>query len=83
MSKLFFFQTIQFIISTHVICNRPTDRTLSGTNSRGQRGPASDGNEGVLHIPQSSTITANLPLDCLVSYPGHSFLESYSSAEMQ
>ena len=32
----------------------------------------------VLHIPPSSSIT-----DCLVSYPGHLFGESYPSAEMQ
>ena len=30
-----------------------------------------DGNEGVLSIPQSSSITGALPSDCLVSYPGH------------
>ena len=34
--------------------------------------PGSDGNEGVLCIPQSSSITGTLPSDCLVSYLGHS-----------
>ena len=34
-------------------------------------GPGRDGNEGVLHIPQSPTITGTSPLDCLLSYPGH------------
>ena len=38
----------------------------------GQSGPGSDGNEGVLHIPQSYSITGTSPSDCLVSYPGHS-----------
>ena len=33
--------------------------------------PGSDDYEGVLHIPQSSSITGALPLDCLTSYPGH------------
>ena len=33
--------------------------------------PGSDGNEEVLHIPQSSKIGA-LPSDGLLSYPGHS-----------
>ena len=33
-------------------------------------GPGSNGNEGVLHIPQSSRITGTSPSDCLVSYPG-------------
>ena len=34
----------------------------------GQGGPGSDGNKGVLHIPQSSSITGTSPSDCLVSY---------------
>ena len=49
----------------------PIDRTLSGATTPGQSGPGSDGNEGVLSIPQSSSITEALPSDCLVSYPGH------------
>ena len=32
------------------------------------RGPGSDGNEGVFHIPQSSSITEASTLECLVSY---------------
>ena len=43
----------------------------------------SDGNEGVLHIPQNSSITGASPSDCLMSYPGHSLGESYFSAKMQ
>ena len=35
-------------------------------------GPKSNGNEGVLCIPQSSSITETSPSDCLVSYTGHS-----------
>ena len=42
----------------------------------------SNGNEGVLHILQISKPGASLS-DCLVSYPGHSLEESYSSAETQ
>ena len=38
---------------------------------RGVR-PGSDGNEGVLHIPQSSSITGTSPSNCLVSYLGDS-----------
>ena len=41
----------------------------------GPSGPESDGNEGVIRIPQSSSITRTSPLDCLVSYPGHSLGE--------
>ena len=38
-------------------------------------------NEGVLRIPQSSSITGTSPSNCLVSYPAHSLGESYSSVE--
>ena len=47
------------------------DRTLSDATTPGQSGPGSDGNEVVLRIPQSSSITGASPSDCLVSYPGH------------
>ena len=60
------------------------DRTLSGATTPGQSGPGSDGNEGVLRIPQSSNITGTSPSDYLVSLTGHSlgrFL--YPSVEKQ
>ena len=60
----------------------PIDRTLSGAASPAQSGPGSDGNETVLYIPQSSSITGDSPSDCLVSYPGHLLEESYPSEEM-
>ena len=57
---------------------------LSGATTPGQSGPVSDGNEGVLHIPQSSSTAVTSLSDCLVSYPGHSFGGgSYPSAEKQ
>ncbi len=46
--------------------------TLSGTTTPGQSEPGSDGNKGVIRIPQSSSVTGTSPSDCLVSYPGHS-----------
>ena len=49
----------------------------------GQSGPGGDGNEGVLCIPQSSSIAVTTPSDCLVSYTGHSLGGSYPSAEKQ
>ena len=61
----------------------PIDRTLSGATTLSQSGPGSDGNERVLHIPQSSSITGISPSDCLMSYPGHSGAGAYPSAEMQ
>ena len=51
----------------------PIDRTLSGATTPSLSGHGSDGNEGVLHIPQSSSITGTTPSDCLVSYAGHSW----------
>ena len=48
----------------------------------GQSGPGSNDNKGVLHIPHIFQARA-LPSDCLMSYRGHSFGESYHSAEMQ
>ena len=56
------------------------ERTLSGTTTLGQSGPGSNGNEGVLLIPQSSKAGAS-PSDCLMSYLGH-LEESYLSADV-
>ena len=49
----------------------------------GQGGPGSDGNEGALSIPQSSSITGASTSDCLVSYLGHSLEEPYPFVGMQ
>ena len=46
----------------------PIDRILSGATISKHSEPGSDGNEGVLHIPQSSSMTGTSPSDCLVSY---------------
>ena len=53
----------------------PIDKTLSGATTPGHSGPGSDGNKGLLHIPQSSSITGTSTSDCLVSYPEHSLVE--------
>ena len=50
----------------------PLDRALPGATIPVQCGPESNGNEEVLRIPQSPSITGTSPSDCLVSYPGHS-----------
>ena len=42
-----------------------------GDTTLGQSGPESDGNEEVLRIPQSTSITGTSPSDFLVSYTGH------------
>ena len=46
-----------------------TNRTISGATTQGQSGPGSNGSEGVLRIPQSSSITGASPSDFLESYP--------------
>ena len=46
--------------------------TLPGVIASGQSGPGSNGNEGVHHTLQSSSITGTSPSDCLVLYPGNS-----------
>ena len=45
----------------------PTDNTLSDATTSSLSGPRSDGSEGVLHIPQSTSITGASPSDFL--YP--------------
>ena len=49
----------------------PIGRTFSGATPLGQTEPGSDGNEGVLCIPQRSSITEASQPDCLVPYPGY------------
>ena len=64
-------KTIQFSISTQFSSIWPIDRTLSSATTLSQNEPESNGNEKVLHIPQSSSITEASPSDCLVSYLVH------------
>ena len=59
------------------------DRAQSGATTPGLSGPGSDGNEGVLCIPQSFSTAGTSRSDCLVSLPGHSLAGSYPSAEVQ
>ena len=59
---------IQFSVSTQFTSIWPIDRTLLGVTTPGQSGLGSDGNEGVLYIFQSASITGASPSDCLVSY---------------
>ena len=61
----------------------PIDRTQSGATNPDQSEPGSDGKEEVLCIPINSIIIGATLSDSLVSYPGHTFEESYSSTEMQ
>ena len=75
---------IGLIVSLPFVCSIwPIDRTLSGATDLRQKGPGSDGNKGVPHIPQSSSITGASSSNSLLSYPGHTLGESYSTAERQ
>ena len=80
MSKTVLFQVIQCSISTEFSSMWPIDRTLSDTTNQDKSEPGSDGNEGVLHIFQSSSITGTLPSDCFVSYPSAEIQSVYSTA---
>ena len=50
------------------------DRTQTDSTTPGQSGPGSGGNNKVLRIPWSSSITGASPADCLVSYLGHLYV---------
>ena len=79
--KTVLFQTTQLSISTQFSSIWPIDQTLSGAITPGQSGPESDGNEGVLCIPQSSSMTGISPT--IVLYLGHLLEVSYPSAKKQ
>ena len=69
-----------------MICTLFKCQTLPFDPSVGlcQSGPESDGNEEVLCIPQSSSITKTSASDCFASYPGYYLRwRSYSYAEIQ
>ena len=62
----------------------PIDMILSGAAALGQSGLESNGNEGVLCVLQSTSITGASLADSFVPYPGHSLGRgSYPSAELQ
>ena len=48
----------QFSFISHI------EKTSSGATTAGLSRPGSDGNEGVLRIPQSSSFTEASPSDC-------------------
>ena len=62
----------------------PRGWALSGATIPDQSGPGSDGDEGVFHIPQSSSIPGTPPSYCLVLFSGHSLGgRSHHTAEVQ
>ena len=77
LSSWLIFSLGKFIIL--VIGESPaTDRTLSGATTPVQRRPGSDGNEGVLCVHQSSSITWTSPLDL---FSVISLVRSYPTGE--
>ena len=66
MSKQFYFRQFS-LVSTQFSSIWPIDRTLSGDTTLSLSGLESDDNEGMLHIPQSSSITRTTPSDYLES----------------
>ena len=61
----------------------PIDRTLSGVTTPGLSWPGSNGNEGILRIRQSFSITGASSSDCLVSYLGLTPLQRCSRCILQ
>ena len=81
--KSVLFQPIQFNKSTLFRSIWLINRALSGATTLSHSGLGSNGNEGVLCILQSPSITETSPPDFLVSYTGLWWWGSYPSAEMQ
>ena len=81
--KTVLFKTNQVSKSTQFSSIWPIYRARLAATTLRQGKPGSDGNKRVLRIPQSSSSTGAWPSDCLVSYPGYVFKESYPTAEMQ
>ena len=57
----------------------PIDRTRSGATKAGLKGSGSDGNEGVLCIPQSSSITGVSTSDGLIQFTNPSARARYDT----
>ena len=81
--KTILFQEIQFGMSAQFSSIWPIDKPLSGATTVDQSEPDSDGNKGILRIPQSSRITVATASDCLVSFLGPSLGDTYPAAKMQ
>ena len=63
------FQAILLNMSALFSSILPIDWTISSATTLSQSGPGSYGSKGVLHIPQSSSITGTSSSGFLVSYP--------------
>ena len=70
--KTVLFRAILFSLSMQFNCIWLIYRTVLGVTIPCPSGSGSNANEGVLCIPQSSSIIGTSPSDCLVLYPEHS-----------
>ena len=70
-NKTLLFQTIHLNRSTLFSSVWPVDRILLGATTPSQSGSGTDSKEGVLRIPQSSSITETSLSETLVSFPGY------------
>ena len=59
------------------------DRTLSSSTTPSLQGPGSDGDVGVVRIPQTFAVTEASPSDCLQSYRDTRWGKSYHSAAIK
>ena len=82
MSKLFYFKQFT-LVKLQFSSIRLIDRALSGATIPGLTGSGSNVNEGVLRIPQSSSITEASPFDGLLSYQYTRCEGVYPSTEMK
>ena len=80
MPKQFCFKQLSLTLGHSLFLLDPEIGPYQGFTTPGQSGPWSNGNEGVLRIPQRSSVTEASPSDYLVLYPGISLGESYHSA---
>ena len=71
MSQSFYFFKIQFSISTQFSSIWPVERTLVSATTPDQSELRSDDTEGILRIPQNSSITGSSSSDYFESYVGH------------
>ena len=82
-------ELIEWCVISHLFANNLNikqfyfDPQIGSKQALGQSGPENNGNEGVLHIPQSSRMIGVSISDCLKSYPGHLLRESSPSAKMK
>ena len=57
---------------------QPTNGTLTGTTTLSQSEPENNGNEELLHIPQTPIFEPQHQMQCLTSYPEHGYIWEFT-----